>query len=361
MNFKNCLPDSRLLFIGQRHASCSCSRLKSSPYRLRKCLIVLVLAVTPFGAWAQVENDSLKTNINRVIRTDFPGTRTFNLEYEHSFSRDYESELNEQDFTRGNIADQRRVDFAANIPLISKQKWNISATGNYRYFRFNFDDVEILSNMPGYTPSDIRDFHYYAVSLNATHYSTLFSKPFIYNASVITDGSADGVERLKGFISGSIVVKRNANTTLTVGLYVMLDPSAQIPFSPLFSYNHRFVGSPWELDIILPQRILFRRAINAKSRLSVGSTFGADAFYVHENAISFPGVYSYSQLKLDGGIIYEYKFTDRLIATVKGGVRKYISNRLTEKTESTANYIYKNDQDVTGYFNVGISFNPFNK
>lgn len=335
------------------------SHRKTNAARIACCLCTLGLLLSSFGLRAQAQTDSLKTKVNQVLRNEFPRTRTFNLEYEHSFARDFESEFDEQDFTQGKIANQQRIDFMANIPVFSKAKWNISASGNYRYFHFNFEDIEVLSNPANYSPPDTRNFHYYAVALNATHYSRLFNKPFIYNASLITDGSEDGLERLKGFVSGSLVLKRNANTTLAVGLYVMLDPANQIPFAPLFSYNHRFVASPWELDIILPQRILFRRAINAQSRLSIGSTFGADAFYVTESTTSLPAVYAYSQLKLDGGLIYEYKLSKRFIATVKGGVRKYISNRLTEKTESTDNYIYKNDQDVTGYFNVGISFNPF--
>ncbi|MCF1422897.1 DUF6268 family outer membrane beta-barrel protein [Mangrovimonas futianensis] len=350
-------------FVNQLYSLIEISQQKTNAQvgtSLGALLKVWLLMLTPLLGIAQVEEDSLKQKVNRAIQAEFPRTRNFNLEYDHSFSRDFESEFADEDFTEGAIVNQQSVNFTANISVFSKNKWQVLAFGNYQHFQFEFQDLVSMSdNYPIAFSSNTRDYNYYSVGVSSTYYSSLFNKPFIYVGRLIADGSNKGFERIKGFVSGSIVLKRNAQTTITLGLLAVLDPSAQIPFSPLFSYFHKFKNSKWELDVILPQRILMKRPIGAKSRLSLGGTFGADAFYVNSDYTYLPDTYSYSQLKVDTGIIYEYQVAKNVITTFKGGIRNYISNRLTEKTTQTEDYIYRNDQDVTGYFNIGVSFNPF--
>lgn len=48
---------------------------------------------------------------------------------------------------------------------------------------------------------------------------------------------------------------------MTVGIIAMLDPTSQIPFFPLFTYNHKFKDSNWEFDAILPQRLIFKKPL----------------------------------------------------------------------------------------------------
>jgi len=325
---------------------------------MTKNLYLLILTFLPLGVFAQVEKDSTKAAIKKSIQKEFSKTRIFNLEYDQTFSRSFDSELDEGNFTEGKIAKQQSIDFAANVPIYSKGKWNLSGSGRYNYYHFEFEDVENISNYP-HTPYEKLDFHHYGLSLNSTYFSMLFKKPVIYNASVLIDGSENGLERVKGIIGASLILKRTENTTITLGLIGIIDPASQIPFAPVFSYFHKFKNSEWEFDFIMPQRILFRRPFTEKGRLSVGTTFGADAFYFDKNLSFLPHTYSYSQLKIDGGLIYEHRLSHQLIVTFKAGARKYISNRMTKKDQSNKNYIYKNHQGMTGYFNIGISYNPF--
>jgi len=326
---------------------------------MTKNLSLLILIFLPLGVFAQVAKDSTKAAIKKSIQKEFSKTRIFNLEFDQSFSRSYDSELFKEDFTEGKIAKQQSIDFAANVPIYSKGKWNISGSGRYNYYHFEFDQVENISNYSQYIPYEKFDFHHFGVSLNSTYFSVLFKKPVIYNASLLLDGSAQGFERVKGIIGASLILKRTENTTITLGLIGIIDPASQIPFAPVFSYFHKFKNSEWEFDFIMPQRILFRRPLAKKGRLSVGTTFGADAFYMDRKLSFLSNTYSYSQLKIDGGLIYEHRLNHQLIATFKAGAGKYISNRMTDKNRSNKNYIYKNSQNMTGYFNIGISYNPF--
>ena len=45
----------------------------------------------------------------------------------------------------------------------------------------------------------------------------IFNKPVIYNATATVDGNEDNVQRVKGFVTANIVIKRTANTTITIG------------------------------------------------------------------------------------------------------------------------------------------------
>ena len=86
-------------------------------------------------------------------------------------------------------------------------------------------------------------------------------KPFLYNASVIVDGTEKDAERIKGFFGATIILKKTERTTIGVGLIVLVDPTSPVPASPTFLIDHRFKNSKWSLDFILPQRFLFKRKL----------------------------------------------------------------------------------------------------
>lgn len=115
------------------------------------------------------------------------------------------------------------------------------------------------------------------------------------------------------------------------------------------------------MDFILPQRLLFRRFVGENGRFPIGSSFSSTGFYVNVDNPNFAETFEYSQLEIKSGIIYEHRFNDLLIGTFHGGLQNFISNRLTEKGEPTSDYIYKNTQNATGYFQFGISIDPFAK
>src|SRR5699024_6898774 len=152
-----------------------------------KNLSILILIFLPLGVFAQVAKDSTKAAIKKSIQKEFSKTRIFNLEFDQSFSRSYDSELFKEDFTEGKIAKQQSIDFAANVPIYSKGKWKLSGSGRYNYYHFEFDEVKNISNYPHYTPYEKLDFHLFRVGLNSTYLSVLFKKPIIYNASLLVD------------------------------------------------------------------------------------------------------------------------------------------------------------------------------
>tara|TARA_R110002049_G_scaffold343_1_gene2043 strand:+ start:9072 stop:10070 length:999 start_codon:yes stop_codon:yes gene_type:complete len=324
-----------------------------------RVILVIIIYLTTWALDAQEKETEFKRKATEGLRTEFPSFRPFNFEFGNSFARDFDSQLLGEDFQNGRIEGQRTFKAAINMPFLKTKKWVMTGSFDYLYNEFHFKGLENLSPTNTYVQDETVDFHNFRTAISSTYFSMIFKKPVIYNASLILDGNNNGFERFKGLIGASLVMKRTERTTITLGAVVFIDPTAQIPFFPTFTYNHKFKGSLWELDFILPQRLLVRRPISQKGRLSIGSTLGGNGFYVNVNSPMLPDVFEYSQLEINTGLIYEHKLSESVIATVKGGMSNFISSRLTEKGRSNSDYIYANDQGATGYFNLGFSYNPF--
>jgi hypothetical protein len=323
-------------------------------------ILIILFFISTFGFSQQI-TDSLQQQTAISIKEKFPRARRLNFEYGQGLNRDFSSKLFDEAFQEGEIKTQRSFVASANIPVYKTQKWSLTASANYQFNEFEFDNLSNTSNTNIFEQNGIVDFHNFSTALSSTYFSSLFTKPVIYNVSIIADGNNEGFERIKGLVGLSFIMKRTERTTITLGAIVFIDPTTQIPFFPTFTYNHRFKNSQWELDFILPQRLLFRRPIGENGRFSVGSSFGSTGFYVNVDSPGFADVFEYSQLEIKSGIIYEHSFNHFLVGTFQGGLQNFISNRLTEKGKATQDFIYKNEQNATGYFQVGISIDPFVK
>lgn len=322
-------------------------------------IICVLLVCTSIRSIAQEKGAPIKTVVKEV--TDkFPTTRIFDVQYEQVGPTNYNSELFGNHFERGRIESHNRLKASFNMPFLTNKSKRFVLTGSlrYKYETYEFDDIYNTNSTEAYTKPK-EEIHYFAGALSATYVSTLFHKPIIYNATATVDGNEDNIQRVKGFATASIVLKRTANTTVTVGVLGMIDPSSIIPIAPLFTYNHKFENSKWDVDFIMPQRLLFRRELLENGRLSLGTELNTENFYLNLNRLNLKGVYELNQLDLRSGITYEYRFAPQLIGSFKAGIDNVLSVRVTEKGERTSKYIYDHKEDAQGYFRIGISYNPF--
>ncbi|WP_163408591.1 hypothetical protein [Flavobacterium ajazii] len=328
---------------------------------MKSKIISLIVVFTSLQTIAQEKEPGMKT-FGKAIIDKFPSTRTFDIQYEQLGPSNYNSELLGNRFERGRIENHSRFKAAFNLPFYaSKSKRFVLTTSlRYKYESYDFGGIYNYNTDQTYTRDD-QNTQYWAGAVNATYMSSLFSKPVIYNATAIADGNEDDFQRLKGFVSVVFVLKRTSSTTITAGALALLDPSSIIPIIPLFSMNHKFKDSKWDMDFILPQRILFRRELLENGRISFGTELNSENFYLNLNAANLRGVYELNQLELKTGITYEYSFSPKIIAFVKGGVNHVLTTRITEKGERTNRYVYDQKEDTQGYFRFGISYNLFNK
>lgn len=305
------------------------------------------------------ENKELKEKAQTAITNKFPSTRVFDVKFENYLPTDYNSELFDEPFEKGEIKNHYRFSASANIPIIKKQRWNVTSSFRYRYEAFELNDVasQIDNSIPVY--DEKLNYHYLSGALSFTYFSQLFKKPFLYNASVIVDGTEKDAERIKGFFGATIILKKTERTTIGVGLIVLVDPTSPVPASPTFLIDHRFKNSKWSLDFILPQRFLFKRNLFENGRISLGSELNTNGFYTYYiNQPGFAKVYDYRTIEINTGLTYEHCFSKSIIATFKTGLATVFNARVSERGKNTNNYIFSNKQDGTGYFSIGFSFNP---
>jgi hypothetical protein len=328
---------------------------------MKRISIIILLVLVSSYAIAQDSQDALQQKAVQSVKEKYPETRLFNFEYNQNLDRSFSSELFDQDFQEGDIKNQRNFMASANIPVYKTKKWSFTASLFYQFSEFEFENIENPPSSPFFGRNGIISFHNFSTALSSTYFSILFKKPVIFNVSIIADANEENFGRFRGILGVTFILKQTERTTITLGAMGFLDPSSQIPFTPTFSYNHRFKNLKWEVDFILPQRLLFRRPIGDNGRLSLGSTIGASEFYIDANDQAYGNVFAYSQIELKTGIIYEHRINNYLIGTFQGGLQNFISNRATAKGEPTQDFIYENTQGATGYFQIGISIDPFTK
>ncbi|WP_447635280.1 hypothetical protein [Flavobacterium microcysteis] len=305
------------------------------------------------------EKEELKQNVKAAVTERFPSTRFLDFQYQQYLPTDFDSELFDRAFEEGEIKNHYRFNANSNFIVFSKPRWTITTSLNYKYEAFELNDVENVAG-DAIAPYDKKiDFHYLSATLSFTYFSSLFNKPFIYNASFTADGSEKDIERLKGFIGATIILKKTERTMIGVGALIFIDPASPVPVAPTFMMEHRFQNSPWIFDLILPQRLLFHRPIAENGKFSIGTELNGDGFYVYNNNVpGFADVYDYRILELRSGLTYEHHINKTIIATFKTGLSTVFNSRLSERGENTNDYIFSTKQNGTGYFNVGISFMP---
>jgi len=325
-----------------------------------KTKIICVLFICASIRTMAQEKEAPMQTVVKAVTDKFPTTRILDVQYEQLGSTNFDSRLFGDRFEKGRIDDHNRLKVAINVPFFATPSKRFVLTGSlrYKYETYDFGDVYNYATASTYT-KEKEEFHYFAGALSATYMAKIFNKPVIYNATATVDGNEDNVQRVKGFVTANIVIKRTANTTITIGALAMLDPSAIIPITPLFTLNHKFKDSKWDLDFILPQRLLFRRQLLENGRISLGTELNSESFYLNLNASNLKGIYELNQLELKSGITYEYRITPQIIGFLKCGVNNILSTRVTERGERTSKYIYDHKEDAQGYFRFGISYNPF--
>ncbi|MFL9845597.1 hypothetical protein [Flavobacterium rhizosphaerae] len=319
----------------------------------------IIILLSSIGAMSQGK-DSTAISAGAVITEKFPATRIFDVQYQQLGKANYKSKVFGEDAEKTQVKNHSRLKVTANLPIYQSKSRRFFITNTLRY-KFEAYDYGTTYSIPSqtYLSRPNQQYHYFAGSLSGTYFSSLFKKPVLYNATVTVDGNQKDVQRVKGFVSATAVLRKNEHTTMTVGVVALVDPSSIIPFSPTFSYEHRFKDLPWKLDIILPQRVLLTRSLLENGRISIGTELNNENYYLTINDTGFNGVYEFNQLELRNGITYEYIFLKNCIATFRGGITNVITARITERGAKTSKYVAENKQDAQPFFLLGLSYNPF--
>ncbi len=317
---------------------------------LKKIFVALALLPVAKQINAQ-KKDSIPQKIVAFVTDKFPQTRDLNVEITQVTPYELTPELHGINLPENKVKNFQQVKANANIYLIKNRKWMLSTSVNYK-----FTLMETENELPVFpnANNNTYNFHYHSESLSITHFSTLFNKIAVYSATTSVDGSDQHFERFRGMLTGSLVLKANATTKMTVGLAVLIDPTVQIPVLPTFTYEHTFKNG-WVADILLPKKILLRKNVFKNGRFSFGTELDTTNFYLYPTDKR----YEYRQVEINSGTIYEHKLGDNFIGTLKTGLRATTSSRIFKKTASFNDFIFEAKSKPAFYFNIGISYNPF--
>ncbi|MXN91203.1 hypothetical protein GR160_08175 [Flavobacterium sp. Sd200] len=324
-------------------------------FKLSSTLKLLLPAVIIMShkANAQAKDTTATKKIINYATDKFPITRFLNVEFNQvaPFTikpKLYGSSLPERDVEAFN---QARV--SANINFIKSKQWIVGTTLLYRYMHSETEYTNPLTNIG---VKDNFDYHYYSASLNITHFSRLAKKPVIYSASIIPDGGNEGIERVRGFLSATIVLKADAKTKMTVGLLGFIDRSAQTPVIPSFSYERK-LNNGWIVDVILPKQLFMKKNMFTNGRLSLGTELDATMFYLYDFNGDTSNVYQFNQLEINSGLTYEHCIGP-FIATLKTGFKSIPTSRVLLKNDKNTDYVFEAKSNGAFYLNLGVSFNP---
>lgn len=323
-------------------------------------LVVALLSVKGFSQNRDTIPKGIRDSVNvpkRIVAyaaDKFAIVRPLNIEFSQVGAYSFTPKKGGISMQDGKVNDFTQAKVSANFNFIKKKTWMLGATASYRYTRAESNLFEPISGNPTLIKED---FHYLLSSINLTYFSSLFGKRTIYSSSLIVDGSEQHFERVRGLLTGVMVLKANAKTKMTAGLAVNIDPSAQTPIIPVFTYEHKF-DNGLIADVTLPKSVYMRKFLFKNTgRVSVGAEMDRTSFYVY-NLDGTDQRYEYRQLDINSGVIYEHAIGDFVI-TGKTGVKLTPSGRLFKKEESFNDAVFEMKPDPTFYFNVGVSFNPF--
>lgn len=311
--------------------------------------IIVPLAILPLNKIIAQKKDSIPQKVVAFVTDKFPQTRDLNIEFTQLTPYKFSPELYDADLPENKIKNYQQVKANANVYFIKNRKWILSTSLNYR-----FTHLESENEMPLF--NNEQNFHYHSEALSLTRFSKLFNKIAIYSATASVDGSEQHFERIRGMLTASLVLKATADTKMTVGLAVIIDPSSQVPAMPIFTYEHRF-NNGWVADVILPKKVVMRKDVFKNGRLSLGTEMDGTNFYLYPDGKR----YEFRQLEINSGAMYEHKLGNNLIGTLKAGLRATPSSRIFAKEDSFNDYIFDMNAKPSFYFNVGISYNPFGK
>ncbi|MGO4290264.1 hypothetical protein [Chitinophaga sp. RAB17] len=317
---------------------------------------LMILSVKSFSQ----KRDSIPGSVNipkkveAYVADKFAVTRPFNVEFIQTGPYNFSSERDGKSLPDSKVNSLSQVKVSTNINFIKRKNWLLGTTLGYRYTKA---DADIAMPAVGDIKTVEREFHYLFSAVNFTYFSTLFNKRTIYSASVMVDGSDKHFERVRGIVTGTMVLKANQRTKMTAGMLISIDPSVQNPFIPAFGYEHTF-GNGLIADINLPKSMYLRKHVLNNGRVSLGLDMDRTSFYLYD-IDGTSQKYEYRQVDINSGLIYEHLIAKYFVITAKAGMKMSPQGRLFRKEDSFGSPVFEITPDPAFYFNIGISLHPF--
>lgn len=320
---------------------------------MKKHVVLFAILGLVYSSFAQT-NDSIPKKKQAAVADKFPRSRVLDLSYGYNGGYKYSSKTKQGGSSDLKVESYHQAGGRLNVNFFNRPSWSAGARIGYQYTALAIKQTDMSVKTAN---TLTKDFHYHYESLHLSHFSRLFGKMAIYSASLMTDGSDRGIERMYGTVSGIWVIKASPDVQMTIGLLGFVDRSAIIPLVPTFTYKKQY-RSGWMIDLLLPQGAYMRKSMLRNGRLSLGSDLNTTTFYLY-GFFASGKIHTLSQMEVNSGLTYEHNLGRSFIATLKSGMKTIPRSRIFEKGKQQSNYVWEASADPMFYVNAGLSFNPF--
>lgn len=288
----------------------------------------------------------------------YPGLRQFTITANNFGYSDFDAKLNDKNFASGKIKTQRLSAFIR-TPALKWKGNSLSASVYYTLTSLKLKDITNELPDAELTPLTTNR-NTIDLALNYSRSARVFNHPIIY--SLVARGISDGVNSVRRFNfngSFSLPLIRKENTTFSVGLLVLIDPSSPIPVEPIINYYHKFTSSGIELIVDLPNGINIKKAVAKNAWFVLGSNQQSySTFYNQHNAL-LDGKTSYNTIEVKSGVAFEYLFAKNVMLSIGKGINNYVSATIFKDEENYGDAPITSKNKITPYFNVSLSLLSF--
>ncbi|MDN6280987.1 MAG: DUF6268 family outer membrane beta-barrel protein, partial [Psychroflexus sp.] len=292
--------------------------------------------------------DSLSVNpdiFSKSLAEKFSKTRILNVEYNNAGSYKFDTEYADQDFGRTYIENVQELDVNVNLPLLHGERWRFTYSGSYHLQSYDFDDNNE-------TELGHKSLHYMSSGASFTYFSSLFNKSMIYSSTIMADASGDMFGRFKGLISATMVLKSERESSWTIGLVALTDPTIATPIVPIVSHSRLMFDERWRFDMVLPVKIMMQTQLGKTGRLSIGTELdSSNLYFKSDELLDSTRYYEFRELQLKTGITYEYLINKSFVITAKAGLMNIAQSRISKKGDkfNKDNYLVDFDPNALGY------------
>lgn len=248
-----------------------------------------------------------------------------------------------------------------NLPLLSWQRNVISVNLNYAHQYLNYTSRYTGTGASATAvPDQQLNTNTYGFSASYVRSDSLFHLPVTLSGTVTgLTGETGSIQKMSYMANLVFNFKRTATTSISAGGLLLIDPSLNVPFIPVFSYWHRFSGSRLEFIADLPQRVLLRKQFNARNWATVGSEIASSVAFLNLSTYQLPRETNFSTFELKNGFTFEHLFTRHLVAGISTGLFTTVSSRLFSTSDKSNDYFISNKNHIAPYVNVSLSLLPF--
>jgi hypothetical protein len=328
-------------------------------------LLTICMLLCSLGAYAQnmfsmsslhPADTLLREDQTQAIR--YPALRQISVTADIFGKGHFTAKMNGKDFASGESQNARISSFF-NVPI---SKWDGNAISATIYHNEQFFNPKEVSNQlpdPQLNNHDLSKSTL-GLSLNFSRTDAIFHTPVVYSA--VFTGISDNLSSVKRFnFNGSIAfpLKQTADSYLSLGVLVQIDPSAPSPVLPVINYFQKLNSKGLELILDFPEGLSLKQQLAKNAWVYVGTSANTYASFYQSNNPSLPSHYSYNTIELKSGPGFEYLLGKYVILGVSGGVNNIVSARTIAKGNNYNNAFIKTTAKSTAYGEFRISLLPF--